>query len=154
MGGYGYVPDAAVLPGAMPVSATPGAHTSLPSRVRLRLRVARNISVRVHPLHVPLLHIRRKELRHHWIIVPGIIVIEPAHRVVELARIALIGTPRTLHVALAAVGTVDLLAQHCADTQRRRGTVGGKFVPYMVITALFIQAAAVHTTSHHPHSHK
>ena len=47
-----------------------------------------------------------------------------------------------------------MLAQGLAGVQGSRGTVGGEFVHYMVITALLIQAAAVHTSSHYPHLHK
>ena len=61
--------------------------------------------------------IRRQELPHHRIVVPGIVVVEATHGILELAGVAFVGAHRALAVTLGAVGAVDLLAQDRATAQ-------------------------------------
>ncbi len=76
------------------------------------LRIARDIAIRVHPLQIALHRIRREEHPHHWIIIPGVVVVEPGQRIIVLPGEAFGGSHTALLVALAAIGTVDLASEN------------------------------------------
>ncbi len=101
-----------------------------PSRgITQRLRVVAHIAVGVHPLRVALSDIGRHKAAHHRIIVPRVVVVQPAG-IEVLAREALVGRNGPLAVALCAVGTVGLVAGHggAAGDRRDAGEHRAQFV--------------------------
>jgi hypothetical protein len=77
--------------------------------IALRLGVATHVGIRIHAAAIPLYRIRREEDAHHWVIVPGSIVVQPRQRVVVLAGEALGGVECAGGVTGVAVGTVKLV---------------------------------------------
>lgn len=57
--------------------------------------------------------------------VASIVVVKPANSILELTGVAFVGTYRALDVALVSIGTVDLLARHCATAQSGKHAVLG-----------------------------
>ena len=86
----------------------------LPCWICVRLRVAPNIPIRVHALHIALHHIRREKHPCYWIIIPGVVVVKSRHRVGILSRKALhgIGGHGAALVPLGAIGAVDLVGEN------------------------------------------
>ena len=85
----------------------------LPGWIAHRLRVAPHIPIRVHALHIALHGIRREEHARYRIIIPGVVVVKPCHRVGILAGKAFggIGGHGAALVALGAIGAVDLIGE-------------------------------------------
>src|SRR5579883_2775100 len=87
-----------------------GRRIIVPRRVRLGLRVARHIAVRVHPLLVPLYPIGQEKDPGHRIVIARVVIIQPRHVIVELAGVAFVGAQGAHGVAPGAIGAVELLA--------------------------------------------
>jgi len=66
-------------------------HQRLSRRVGRRLRVARDVTIRIGSLSIALHIIRRQELRHYRIIIARVVVIQSAQGVGELAGVAFVG---------------------------------------------------------------
>lgn len=79
--------------------------------VIVRLRIPAHIIVRVHPLHVPLNHIRHEKHTHHRVIISRIVIVQP-RRIPILPGEALGGAHAARLVPPGAVGPVNLITQH------------------------------------------
>jgi len=56
-------------------------------------------------------------LTYDWIILPGIVIVQSRHRIVNLPGVAFGRADAASHVATSAVGAVDLLAGDRAGTE-------------------------------------
>lgn len=84
-------------------------YDAMPRGISMRLGVAIDIAIGVHPLQIPLRLIRREEHARHRVIVARDIVIQPRQAIVVLPGKALEGVEGALDGACIAVGTKHLV---------------------------------------------
>jgi hypothetical protein len=95
------------------------------SRITHRFRVACDICIRIEPQFVPLYAIHREEHPNYCIIIPGVVVVQSAESIVDLAGIAFGSVDSTHLITTDSVGTVDLLTDDGVLTEAQEHAAQG-----------------------------